>query len=776
MSRRKGTSRRATPIRSEIETPFSPRLRLLAVVSLIAVVTCVAYLPAMHGSLIWDDDAHVTKPALRSLEGLYRIWFDLGATQQYYPLLHSAFWVQYKLWGEATFGYHVVSLLLHITAACLVYCILLRLRIPGAIMAAAIFALHPVHVESVAWISEQKNTLSAVFYLSAMLACLQFDETRKRLPYFVALGLFVLGLLSKTVTATLPAALPVIFWWQRGTLSWRRDVQPLIPFFLLGAVAGLFTAWVERNLIGAQGADFELTLLQRSLLAGRAIWFYLGKLVWPTELIFIYPRWDISPYVWWQWLPPIAAVAVLVCLWSIRKRWRAPLAGWLLFVGTLFPVLGFLNVYPFIFSFVADHFQYLASIGMIVLAGSGIALGLKRLPPRARWVGDVTYLFLIVALAALTWRQSHMYKDVIALYQTTVDRNPTCWMAHYSLGNELARLGQTQKAIQHYRETIELNPDYARAYNNLGTALAALGQTGEAIEQYQQALRLNPDFALAHYNLGRHFANRGETQQAMEYLLRATELNPGLSEPHHSLGNLLASAGRTAEAIEQYRKALQIVPHSAVMLTNLGIQLAGSGQTQEAVEAFRQALRVDPHYAAAHYNLGVAFAKAGRLPEAIAEFQKNLRLKPNQWQTHLVLAKVLTQAGRLSEAVEHCVEATRLAPQDPTARNDSGTVLLEVGRIQEAIAQFEEAVKIDPKSALGRFNLAKAYARANQRQQAIAFAKRARELARSANQPGLAEQIESWIEEYSGNLADVPGSASRASGDAPPRAEDEKRP
>ena len=291
---------------------------------------------------------------------------------------------------------------------------------PGAWLAAAIFALHPVHVESVAWITELKNTLSAVFYLSAMLAYLRFDETRQTQFYWLALALFVLGLLSKTVTATLPAALLVIFWWQRGRLEWRRDMLPLVPYFMLGAVAGLTTAWVERSMIGAAGTDFELTLVQRGLLAGRVIWFYVSKLLWPANLVFIYPRWDIDPAVWWQWLFPVAALAVLAVLWLIRRHSRAPLAGWLLFVGTLFPVLGFLNVYPFLYSYVADHFQYLSSLGLIALAAAAISLLIGRLRQPTPYAASGLCLILLATLAVLTWQQSHMYRDVFTLYQTTL--------------------------------------------------------------------------------------------------------------------------------------------------------------------------------------------------------------------------------------------------------------------------------------------------------------------------------------------------------------------
>ncbi len=261
---------------------------------LLVLVTVLAYQPAWNGKPIWDDDAHITKPELRSLGGLARIWMEPGAAQQYYPLVHSFFWVEHRVWGDRTLGYHLINLLLHAGCALLLVKILRRLEVPGAWLAAAIFALHPVEVESAAWIAELKNTLSGVCCLGAALAYLNFDRNRKWTFYAGALGLFMLGLMSKTVIATLPATLLVIFWWQRGRLSWNQDVLPLLPFFAAGIVAGLFTAWMERAFIGAEGSDFNLSAIQRCLIAGRAFWFYLGKLFWPAHLIFIYPRWNVS--------------------------------------------------------------------------------------------------------------------------------------------------------------------------------------------------------------------------------------------------------------------------------------------------------------------------------------------------------------------------------------------------------------------------------------------------------------------------------------------------
>ena len=284
------------------------------------VMVFVAYQNVWSAGFIWDDDAHVIRPNLRTLHGLWRIWSEPGATQQYYPFLYSAFWVEHRLWGDSALGYHLINLALHATAAGLLYQLLKRLAVPGALLAAAIFAVHPVCVETVAWISEQKNTLSTVFYLSAALVYLRYDQERSIKYCFVSLGLFLLALASKSVTATLPAALLVIFWWKRGRLEWRRDVLPLVPWFLSGVGAGALTAWMEHSHVGASGSAYGLTLIERGLIAGRAICFYFGKFVWPANLMFNYPRWSVSPREWWQYLFPLAVAGAVFGAWAYRIR------------------------------------------------------------------------------------------------------------------------------------------------------------------------------------------------------------------------------------------------------------------------------------------------------------------------------------------------------------------------------------------------------------------------------------------------------------------------
>lgn len=549
--------------------PQQSRSNSWLAVGLIFAVTIVAYLPAMRGSILWDDEAHITREHLRSADGLRRIWFELGATQQYYPLLHTAFWLEHQLWGDSLVGYHLTNVLLHAAAASLVFVVVRKLQIPGAILIALVFAVHPVHVESVAWITEQKNTLSAVFYLAAMWCYLEFDVSRQPRFYWFAFALFAMGLLTKTVTATLPAALLVIFWWLRGQLSWRRDILPLVPFFAIGAVAGLLTAWVERNLIGAEGAAFEMSFVERGLLAGRAPWFYLSKLVWPQGLVFVYPRWQIDTHVWWQWLFPAATLGLLALLWSLRNRWRSPLAGWLLFVGTLFPALGFLNVYPFQFSFVADHFQYLASLGVIALAVGLFAQWVARLQQPARDLARVAAAAIVATLAFLTWQQAHLYADSITLYEATLARNPTSWMVLNNLGNAYTSTGRAGEAIELYRRALVVRPDYKEVHANLGIALGVVGRNDEAIAELRQAVRLQPDSTSARYSLGYTLAAAGQVNEGIDEVREVVRLKPDAYRIRNNLGVMLFTAGRYPEAIAEFEKVLELQPDFADARENL---------------------------------------------------------------------------------------------------------------------------------------------------------------------------------------------------------------
>jgi tetratricopeptide (TPR) repeat protein len=584
---------------------------------LLVAAILFAYQPAWHGEFIWDDDAHVTRPELRSLDGLARIWTQLSATQQYYPLVHSVFWVEHQLWGDWPMGYHLVNILLHAFSALLLVKVLQQLKIPWAWLGAAIFALHPVQVESVAWVSELKNTLSGIFYLGAVLAYLVFDRDRRRGNYALALGLFLLGLISKTVIATLPAALLVVFWWQRGKLSWRQDVLPLIPFFVTGVVAGLFTAWVERKFGGAGGSEYDFSIVERFLIAGRAIWFYLGKLFWPLNLVFIYPRWNVNQAVWWHYLFPAAAVLLLGATVWLRRRVRGPLAALLFFVMTLFPALGFFNVYPFRYSFVADHFQYLASLGPIVLAAGGITVALGTWGRKEPFLKLALGGVLLLTLGVLTWRQCRMYADVETLWRTTLARNPNSSLANNNLGVISVQKGQLKEAITCLLKALQSRPDDPEIRDNLAVALATahdnnahtltrMGRDDEAIVQLRKALEIRPDFAAARRDLAITLLQKGQVDEAIAQFREIREKYPDDAMVSFDLGNAYFQKGQMDEAVAAYQRALKIKPDDVSALNNLGMAFLKKGMVDEAAVQFREALALQPDFALARTNLDKA--------------------------------------------------------------------------------------------------------------------------------------------------------------------------
>jgi tetratricopeptide (TPR) repeat protein len=634
-----------------------------AIALALPVAAFAAYWPALRGGFLWDDDSHVTRTELQPLHGLWRIWFEPGATQQYYPVLHSAFWVEHRLWGDSPMAYHVANVLLHLSASLLLYLVLRRLAVPGALLGASLFALHPVCVESVAWISEQKNTLSTVFYMGAALAYLQFDERRRRGRYALATAFFVLALLSKSVTASLPAALLVVLWWKRGRLSWRTDVLPLAPWFCLSAAAAAVTPWVESRFVGASGAAFSLGIVERLLVAGRASWFYLGKVLWPANLVFIYPRWTVDAHAAWQSVFPIAAALALGALFLLRKHSRGPLAAALLFVGALFPALGFVNVYPFVYSYVADHFQYLAAAALIPALSAGLALATGRMPQGGRSAVLGASVALVALLGGLTWHQCCKYRDIETFYRSILEKNPSSWLAHDNLGVVLNRRGHVEEAEGHYREAIRLNPDYPEAYNNYGNALAQTRHWSEAAEAYAGALRARPSFMAAEINWGNAMNDAGRFGDAEAHF--RTALGHGSDDPasHYGLANTLANSGRLPEAAAEYFEALRLQPDSPEVHANLGLVLAGMGRWTDAHSQISEAIRLRPGYSEAHAYDGMALAGAGRLREAIAEYRVALRINPQNADVHYQLGLLLRRLGRISEAADEFTAARSAARQ-----------------------------------------------------------------------------------------------------------------
>ena len=652
----------------------APARRALGWTLLLALLaaTLLAYQPAWRGTMLWDDDVHLTPPALASVDGLWRTWTDVSATQQYYPVTMTGFWVMNRLWGHEPLGYHLVNIVLHALSAFLVVGILRRWSVPGAMVAGVIFALHPVHVESVAWMTEFKNTLSGVLYLTALIAYLRFDEARRPLMYAAALSAFVLALGSKTVTATLPAALLVVFWWRRGRIDWRNDVLPLVPFFAVGIAAGIGTAWLEHTWVG-QGVDWVgLSPVERLLLAGRVVWFYAGKIVWPVSLIFMYPRWAIDQTAWWQYLYLIAAIAAVAGCWVIRRRTRAPLAAALFFGGTLFPVLGFANVFPFRYSFVADHFQYLASLGLIAALAAAITIVVSRVRPGFPERGIAVCIGILLAI--LTFQQSRQYASAESLYRTTLARNPDSFLAQTNLASLLLD-GPAEgwsEAERLSRETIRVAPQVAEPYVNLGVAQMRLGRHAEAEQSQRDALRINPRSAPAHANLAMALAAQAKPDEAIAAYEESLKVSPRQPAVLHLLGALLASRGRAPEAIVRLREAVALGGPTAEMHMDLGNLLALTGKVAEATAEYDAAVRARPAWGEARSNLAFGLRRLGRLEEAAAMFAAAAEVLPAR------RAELLTQLGM---------------------------VLVDLGRRDEAARQFEEALRLQPDFAPARESL-----------------------------------------------------------------------
>jgi len=506
--------------------------------------------------------------------------------------------------------YHLVNVAMHVMCGILLWQVLRRLQIKAAWFGAALWALHPVQVESVAWITELKNTQSCFFYLLSIVFFLRWREDRDRLQdkpftlwhYSTALVCAAAAILSKSSTVTLPAVLWLCCWWQDGRWQWRH-LRTLVPFGLVAVLAAAWTIWEQRFHARAVGDEWAQTGVERFIIAGQDIWFYLGKLLWPNPLIFIYPRWKVENVTLISFFPAAAAFATLFLLWWKRSGLlRGAFFAITYFIFSLFPVLGFFNVYFFRYSFVADHFQYLASIGPIALFAATLSkLASKR---RASWhleVASAALLFLL--LGGLTWRQTKIYHNAETLWTDTLAKNPDSWSAHNNLGVELLRKGQLDDAMIHFQKTLAIKSDYAEAENNLGNVFFGKGQMDDAVAHYQKALEIKPDYASAHNNLGNVFLRRGELNQSIAHYLKAIEIKPDLAEAHNNLGLAYREEGKLEEAIRHYQRALVLRPDDAEAHYNLAEALLQLGRRDEATAHLTEALRIKPDYSEAKREL-----------------------------------------------------------------------------------------------------------------------------------------------------------------------------
>ncbi|HVU87055.1 MAG TPA: tetratricopeptide repeat protein [Pirellulales bacterium] len=639
------------------KAPFGPTVIWLA--AALVAMAFVVYLPTLRAELIWDDGENITtNETLRSAAGLWDMWLVPESIQQYYPLMYTTYWVEYHLWELRPFGYHLDNILLHATAVLLLWRLLVRLQVPGAWLAAALFAVHPVCVESVAWVTERKNVLSLSLALASMLCYLRYSpvaveidrapdsKKRRALWYALAFLLFALALFAKTMVVSLPAVLLVIYWWKRGRLE-GREIVALLPFFAIGLALSLITIWMETHHVGAQGDDWSQPFLNRFLLAGRALWFYPSKLLWPHPLVFLYPRWKIDPQVWWQYLFPAAALALPIVLWLARGRiGRGPLAAVLIFAGVLFPSLGFFNIYYMRYAQVADHFQYHSCTALFALAAAGAVGAIIKIPAGNRSMVYLAGAALLFILGVLSYRQTFIYQDIPTLLGDIIAKNPGNWMP----------------------------------YANLADHVDSQGKFDEAADLLATSIRLCEEDKISGIRL---------------------------FEIRRKRGFVLMEAGRFDEADRQFGAALEMRPYDGRALFGQGMALASQNRFAEAQTKFEKAVGVDHNYAEGYYGLALVQARMGAREQALENFQKSLRLDGNRPEVHFELANFLGTSGNLPAAVQEYEATLRLQPNHADALRNIGIVLVELNQPAEATTYLRRALAFHPEDALAQAALDK---------------------------------------------------------------------
>jgi len=772
------------------------RLRTASLSCALFVLAAAVYLPAVSGEQLPDDQQYVTENRLLAdATGLARIWTSPGRLPQYYPLTFTTFWVEHRLWGDELAGYHVVNILLHGLAAVLLYRLLAGLGLSGAWLAAALLAVHPVMVASVAWVAERKNVLSGVFYVGSLICLarwlgLTVGPPGRRAAYYAAgLGLFACALGSKTATCTLPVAVLILAWWRRGRIDGRAWLG-LLPMFVLAAAMGGVTIWTERQASGAAALPFDFSPAQRILIAARALWFYAGKLFWPMGLCAVYPRWRIDPGQWWQWLWPALAAAGLAAAFSLRaKLGRGPLAAALLFVVSLGPALGLVNFGYMVHSFVADHLMYLAGVFPVAMAVSAAARLAGRWSGRGRAAAAIVAAGLVAVLAGLTWNRAAIYGDAERLWSQTIARNPASFMAYVNRGVHYAGRDQLDLAIDDYNEAIRLARNDPVAWKNRGNVYYKMEDYDRAIKDYTKAITLFPSLMKAYLGRGKAWGCVGKYHRAIADLDKAVELDPACGDAYAARGltfekmgdyaralsdydkavELLADEpdaysrramtfskmGRYAEALSDLNAAVRLAPNEASSYHNRAIVYQKLGRPGEAMRDLDAAIRLDPAYAKAYNSRGVIYGRMGAPGRAVQDFRKAIEHDPNYDEPYLNEAFALRQLGREADLVAFWREAAALRPDWPVALNGLAWVLA-VSRDErlrdgpEAVRLARRACELAGGKRAGMLDtLAAACAEAGLFDEAVEAGRQALKLAEAEGDEPLAEAVSKRLALYS---------------------------
>jgi tetratricopeptide (TPR) repeat protein len=620
---------RHSPDKAGIEITSDPqtsddwrRRRLVPALALIFLIA-VAYWPAVHGGFLFDDDTILTNnPLVHAADGLQRIWLTTQAID-YWPVTNTSFWLEWRLWGLNPVGYHVTNVVLHACSALLLWAILRQVGVPGSFWGAALFALHPVNVQSVAWIAQRKNTLAMFWCLLSIAAFLKTQRvsrsatpTSRRQPtrsdkfYWLSLAAFVLAMLSKGSVAVVPAVFMILLWWRNGVVT-RRDLLRVMPFVVVAVVFTFVNVSLQSR---AGGAIRDVLPAGRLLGAAAVVWFYLSKALVPVGLTFMYPQWTIEPNSVLWWLPLIAAAALSMLLWTWRGRpmVRGLLVAWALFCTALLPVMGLTDVYFMKYSLVADHYQYFAVIALTSCVGAGLARGRLAIGTSRVNASAAIGVCLVAALGILTWRQARLYADAETLYRATLEANPDAWALRNNLGALLVDRGQDADGAAELRESLRQNPDLTAARVNLCLADIHVKAFEMAVRECADAAHDAPSDGRVHAHLALSLMALGRLGEAEAEFKVALAREPGNADARYNFAHLLAITGRAEESVTQYREVLRVLPDSAVAHNELGVALASTGDNGDAEREFRAALALRPDFAEARRNLDELLRHIGR--------------------------------------------------------------------------------------------------------------------------------------------------------------------
>lgn len=629
--------------------------RVLAIqIFLLFSLTFGVYSKSLWYDFIWDDDDYVYKNfTMQKWEGIKDIWFSYEMPQ-YYPVVFTSFWLEHKIWGLNPFWYKLVNILFHIASSVLLFFILLKISTSIAFPVSLLFAIHPLQVESVVWITERKNIYGLFFYLLALVFYLKFWDTFKKRFYGLSLLAFVFALLSKSVTSSFVLVPFFIKWWRNEKIK-LIDFLHIAPFLFVGLIAGINTIYLEKVHVGAFGKAWDIGFFAHIVLSGKIVLFYIWKTIFPYELIFFYPRWENNPENFINWVP-----VVLVCLllgfffFYKNKITKTPFACFSYFILSLFPALGFINVFPMLYSWVADHFQYISIIPLLILLVSFVISFIKYIPGvSVRVVSYVLFSLVVVLLMFKTFEHSDDFENVQVLWQRVIEKNPSSWNSHNNLGLEYKARGMYPEALAEFDAALKIKPDLEMAYNNIGIINFDLGKYEIAIKNYEESIKLAPNYSNPYNNLGRIYQLQGKLDLAEKYYKEAIVLNQKLPHAHFNLGSLYREFGRFREAIDEMKIALGLYPLYFEAYNDMGLCYMSLKEYETALEYFNKVLEINPNYAPAHNNIGVVYKELGLDKEALLVFRKTLSINPNFYYSHLNLVDLYLKLNQRDLALEH---------------------------------------------------------------------------------------------------------------------------